>query len=192
MPSLSTSHSCGCIRRRKLRRGAQRLVRDARGRALARSLAQSADGSGFTAVVSNVLLQFSRVAERKSRVPYPLARLTPTEPLKRHRGKSGAAETEERECRGNTKGTEKPRWRGPGGLLWGGEWGRQRTGSGGEGGGGWEGGEGHARRKERLKKSAIKRERTRLGLFKLGDAQSLLLALPTCISGSLETFKLHL
>lgn len=30
-----------------------------------------------------------------------------------------------------------------------------------------------------------------LGLFKLGDAESLLLT-PTCISGSLETFKLHL
>lgn len=34
-------------------------------------------------------------------------------------------------------------------------------------------------------------EKSSLGLFKLGDAESLLLT-PTCISGSLETFKLHL
>lgn len=34
-------------------------------------------------------------------------------------------------------------------------------------------------------------EKSFLGLFKLGDAESLLLT-PTCISGSLETFKLHL
>lgn len=34
-------------------------------------------------------------------------------------------------------------------------------------------------------------EKLCLGLFKLGDAESLLLT-PTCISGSLETFKLHL
>lgn len=34
-------------------------------------------------------------------------------------------------------------------------------------------------------------EKSCLGLFKLRDAESLLLT-PTCISGSLETFKLHL
>lgn len=34
-------------------------------------------------------------------------------------------------------------------------------------------------------------EKSCLGLFKLADAESLLLT-PTCISGSLETFKLHL
>lgn len=49
--------------------------------------------------------------------------------------------------------------------------------------------EGGERRKERLKDD--KGEKSCLGLFKLGDAESLLLT-PTCISGSLETFKLHL
>lgn len=46
---------------------------------------QSADWSGFTAMVSNVLLQFSRVLERKSWIPYPLSLLTPTELMKCHR-----------------------------------------------------------------------------------------------------------
>lgn len=49
--------------------------------------------------------------------------------------------------------------------------------------------EGGGRRKQRLKDD--KGEKSCLGLFKLGDAESLLLT-PTCISGSLETFKLHL
>lgn len=59
---------------------------------------------------------------------------------------------------------------------------------------GVEGGLGGARQeKGEIEESAIKREGNHvLVLLKLGDAQSLLLALPTCISGSLETFKLHL
>lgn len=51
-------------------------------------------------------------------------------------------------------------------------------------------GEGGERRKQRLKGDK-EGKKSRLGLFKLGDAESLLLT-PTCISGSLETFKLHL
>lgn len=50
--------------------------------------------------------------------------------------------------------------------------------------------EGGERRKQRLKGDK-EGEKSCLGLFKLGDAESLLLT-PTCISGSLETFKLHL
>lgn len=45
--------------------------------------------------------------------------------------------------------------------------------------------------KGEIEESMIKKEREYLALFKLGDALSLLLT-PTCNSGSLETFKLHL
>ncbi len=64
-------------KRRKLRREIQRL---------GVTHIQSADWSGFTAMVSDVSLQFSRVLERKNWIPYPLALLTPTEPKKRHKG----------------------------------------------------------------------------------------------------------
>lgn len=104
--------------------------------------AQSADGSAFTALVSNVSPRFSRVLERKSRIPYPLARLAPTEPVERHRGKS----EQWRRRRGNVGEHQRngeAETEGMGGGR------RQRTGSGGLEGG-WEG---HARRKERLKKA---------------------------------------
>lgn len=59
----------------------------------------------------------------------------------------------------------------------------------------WEGGgagRGTAGERKDWRRHDKEGKKSCLGLFKLGDAQSLLLALPTCISGSLETFKLHL
>ena len=65
--------------------------------------------------------------------------------------------------------------------MGGGDWRRQRTVRGGA-----------VEEKGEIEESMIKKgKKWCLALFKLGDAQSLLLT-PTCISGSLETFKLHL
>lgn len=116
-----------------------------------RARARSADGSGFTAVVSNVSPQFSRVSERKSRIPRS------PRPAHSHRAgetpqrKECAAETEERECRGTPKERRSRD---------GGDWGNggvhgedKELGVGVEVGGVWVGWEGHARRKGRLKKA---------------------------------------
>lgn len=87
MPSLSTSHSRGCIRRRKLRRGAQKTRRDARTRAGGR--AHNLQTEAVSQPWSPMSRRSSPACRReRAESPDPLARLTPTEPVKRHRGKS--------------------------------------------------------------------------------------------------------
>lgn len=133
---------------------------------------QSADWSGFTAMVSDVSLQFSRVLEKKNWIPYPPALLTPAEPKKHHRGDRESERWRKRKC----GGTLKRWWSRIGGEV---------NGEDKEVVGGCEGKKGDWRKHDKEGKKSS------LALFKLGDSQSLLLT-PTCISGSLETFKLHL
>lgn len=102
MPSLSTSHSCGCTRRgswgeryTKTRCDAHAICRLKRFH-----------------TVSNVLLQLCRVMERKSRIPYPcsLARSHSADEMPQ-RGKKNTRDGEKELWR-NTKRMEKKNWRG--------------------------------------------------------------------------------
>lgn len=136
-----------------MRRDAQKTRRDARGRAGARTICRRKrfHSRGLQCLAAVL----PRVGEKEPNPPDPLARLTPTEPVKRHRGKSerrrrrrgnvgehqrnGEAETEgiggERGSLGGVNGEDK------------------ELGVGVEVGGVWVGWEGHARRKGRLKKA---------------------------------------
>lgn len=127
-------------------------------------------------MVSDVSPQFSLVLGGgvEANPPHPLR------PARSHRAAENAAEEKEREEKKLVGRLKESRSR-----IGGEESGEDKE----VGKGGVEGGREET---EEIEESAIKRERNSVSLlFKLRDAQSLLLT-PTCISGSLETFKLHL